>query len=107
MPITEKEIANHLIDNYKNVPLSSMKVYWHLGDWNVSGYMPIPVDNGIIEIDFVIDSCHTFFGFDEISDIEVKFSGNKSHTYRFLSKIQGIVDKEILKLKEYILSIKN
>ena len=104
--MTESELAIWLTEHMKENPLCGIKVFYQLGDWNISGYIPIPTW-GIVEIDFQLDTCHTFKGFDRIHDSIIKFDAEKSHCYISIGKLTEIIDKYLKPFEEFLQKIPN
>ena len=103
--MNEAQIAIWLTEhNIKTNPITFMKVYWSMGDWYVEGSISIH-ELGHAKIDFMIDSCHKFVGFDKTTDVNIKFSKDKSHCYRSLQTFQKRIDRELEKVEAFLTTI--
>lgn len=105
MHMNETEIAVWLTEHTKENPLCNPKIYYQLGDWNVSGH--IGIDKwGILEIDFQLDSCHGFLGFERLHDVEIGFNSHTNHSIRAVEAFLNItVPKYLDKFEEFLKSI--
>jgi hypothetical protein len=103
--MNEAQIAIQLTEyDIKTNPINFMKVYWLVGNWYVEGGISIH-DLGHAKIDFEIDSCHKFLGFDKTTDVEIKFSKDRSHCYRAIQSFQQRIDRELEKIEAFLSTI--
>lgn len=96
--MTESELAVKLVEDVANNPLSSIRVYWSIGDWSLKGELNCSV--GIIFVEFDLDVCHLYKGFDEFGVDFQPFP--KPFSMGVVGKFPSIIERAIQPLKEYL-----
>lgn len=97
---TETDIAVWLATNHKDIPCMAFEVSFTLGSWYVTGEIPVQ-GWGAIMVEFDIDSCHKYKGFDA-QHVHFKFYKDTEHSLQAIKHLPNLISNYTKKFEEFM-----
>ena len=101
--MSEGQLALWLSENIKSSPMMWTKIWFEIGNWNMSGQIPIE-GWGWIEIDFELDCRHKWKGF-EAEHVNFKFDSKYSRCLRSIGKLPDLIKSRVKPLEDFLENI--